>query len=121
MTQFPRWVVAIPLLWLLHSSDSRGADSTSQSEEKPIPYDSVDDAEKALRAEKGVTFRNQDGWLIAEDIHSSTVWLLTLPGHPAYPSIVKRALINSADGAYMETNVRCLASEDVCDKFFGSK
>jgi hypothetical protein len=121
MKQFPSWLLAIPLLWLVYASDSRGANSASQSEEKPIPYDSVDDAEKALRAKKGVDFRNQDGWLIAEDLESSTVWLLTPPGHPAYPSIVKRALVNGPDGTYMETNVRCLASEDVCDKFFGSK
>ena len=59
-------------------------------------------------------------WVVAEDTQASTVWLLTPPGHPAYPSLVKRTLVNSADGAYFETNVRCFASQEVCDKFFGS-
>ena len=85
-----------------------------------IGFASLEEATKALRAKPGVTFRNQAGWVVAEDTQASTVWLLTPPGHPAYPSIVKRTLVNSADGAYFETNVRCFASQEVCDKFFGS-
>ena len=98
-----------------------GADPVQQPEGTAISYTSLEEATKALRAKPGVTFRNQGGWLVAEDTKSSTVWLLTQPDHPAYPSIVRRTLVNAADGAYVETNVRCFASKKVCDKYFGGK
>jgi len=87
----------------------------------PITYASVDEALKALRAKPGVTFRSQDGWMVAEDQDALTSWLITPPGHPAYPSLIRRALINKADGAYMDTKIRCFASKDVCDRYFGGK
>jgi hypothetical protein len=81
----------------------------------------LEEALKDLRAKPGVTFRKQDGWIVAEEASAFTVWLITPPGHPAYPSMVKRTLVNGPDGAYFDTAVRCLASQDACDKFFGGK
>jgi hypothetical protein len=86
-----------------------------------IPFATVDEATSALKAKKGVTFRNQDGWIVAEDLDAFTVWLLTPPNHPAYPSIVKRTLVNGKDGANMETRIRCFASKETCDRYFGGK
>ena len=86
-----------------------------------IPYNSLEEATAALRAKKGVTFKSQSGWTVAEDLDVSTSWLLTPVGHPAYPSIVRRTLVNGPDGAYMDTNIRCFASKETCDKFFGGK
>jgi hypothetical protein len=84
-----------------------------------IPYSTLDEALKALREKPGVTFRDQDGWVVAEDMQAPAVWLFTPPGHPAYPSMVRRRIVNGPDGASFETSVRCLASKDVCDMFFG--
>jgi len=86
---------------------------------KEIPYDSLDEAMKALKAKPKVEFRNEGGWIVAYDPETIASWLLTPPGHPAYPSIVKRHVVNTASGAYMATDVRCFASKAVCDKFFG--
>ena len=86
-----------------------------------IPYASLEEATSSLRTKKGVTFKSQEGWTVAEDLEAFTVWLLTPTGHPAYPSIVRRTLINGPDGAYMDTNIRCVASKETCDKFCGGK
>jgi hypothetical protein len=80
----------------------------------------LDDALRDLHAKSSVTFRNQGGWIVAEDAATSTTWLITPPGHPAYPSLVRRKLINGANHAYMDTAVRCLSDKATCDKFFGN-
>jgi len=103
------------------SAPIRGAESSSSSQTNPISYASVDEALKELRAKPGITFRNQSGWIVAEDKAAFTVWLITPPGHPAYPTTVRRVLVNRSDGAYMDTAVRCFASQEICDKFFGGK
>jgi len=87
----------------------------------PIAYATVEDALKDLHLKSGVTFRDERGWIVAEDLEASTVWLITPPGHPAYPSIVRRMIVNGPNGAYMNTDVRCLASQETCDRFFANK
>jgi hypothetical protein len=100
---------------------SRGAEPT-QTDKSSISYATLEDAIRALRAKPGVNFHDERGWMVAVDMQASTVWLFTLPGHPAYPTMIKRALVNRPDGrAYSETNVRCFASKDICDKYFGGK
>ena len=76
---------------------------------------------KSLRAKPGVIFRDEGGWTVAYDPEAIVSWLLTLPGHPAYPSIVKRYVVNRADGAYMASDTRCFAAKAVCDRYFGGK
>ncbi len=110
--------LAVSSVW---SVVAQSAEPNQHPEESSIAYATLDEAIKALRAKPGVTFRNQNGWLVAEDLQAHTVWLFTPPGHPAYPSMVKRTLVNGPDGASFVTDVRCLASKDICDKYFGSK
>jgi hypothetical protein len=86
-----------------------------------IEYATVEEALSALRAKAGVTFKDQDGWLVANDSDAIVVWLFTPLGHPAYPSMIKRHIVNGPDGAYMDTAIRCLASKAVCDQYFGGK
>jgi hypothetical protein len=86
-----------------------------------IAYATLEEATKALHAKPNVTFRNEAGWIVAYDDAAIVSWLLTPPGHPAYPSIVKRHIVNSAAGAEMATAIRCFATKVVCDKYFGGK
>lgn len=95
--------------------------SPKAEEDTAIPYVSLDQAIEALRATPGVTFRSEGGWIVAYDSAAIVSWLLTPKGHPAYPSIVKRYVVNSASGASMATDVRCFAAKAVCDKYFGGK
>jgi hypothetical protein len=109
---------ALLTTYLIAAGVTLSAESPAQSD---IPYSSLEEATAALKAKKGVTFRTQDGWVVAEDLDAFTVWLLTPPNHPAYPSVVKRTIVNGADGASMQTRIRCFASQETCDKFFGGK
>ena len=86
-----------------------------------IEYSTPEEALSALHAKEGVTFKEQKGWLVANDSKAIVIWLFTMPGHPAHPTMIKRHIVNGADGAYMDTAVRCLASKAVCDKYFGDK
>jgi len=101
------------------AAEPNSSPKTSVGEE--IPYASIEEAIKALRAKSGVTFRNEGGWIVAYDDAAIVSWLLTPPGHPAYPSIVKRHIVNSAAGADMATEIRCFATKTVCDNYFGGK
>jgi hypothetical protein len=97
------------------------AEPTSASEPSPIPYSTVDEALKALHSKPGVVFHDEGGWIVAMDSEAGTGWLITPPSHPAYPSIVRRKIVNGPAGADMVTSVRCFAAQQVCDKFFGNK
>jgi len=83
-----------------------------------IPYSSLEEAMKDLRSKPNVSFRNEGGWIIAYDSVALVSWLLTPEGHPAYPSIVKRHIVNRTEGAGMATEIRCFASQATCDKYF---
>jgi hypothetical protein len=95
------------------------AQTTSLETRIDIPYSSLEEALKDLQSKPGVEFRNEGGWTVAYDSVAIVSWLLTPKGHPAYPSIVKRYIVNRADGASMATETRCFASKATCDKYFG--
>ena len=97
------------------------AQTTSAPDEKSagIPYSTLEEALTDLHSKPGIEFRNEGGWIVAYDSVAIVSWLLTPKGHPAYPSIVKRYIVNRADGAFMATDTRCFASKATCDKYFG--
>jgi hypothetical protein len=97
------------------------ADPPAPSYKADIEYSTLEEALASLRAKAGVTFKNEDGWLVANDSSAIVIWLFTPPGHPAYPSMIKRHIVNTPDGAYMNTAIRCLASKAVCDRYFSDK
>jgi hypothetical protein len=80
-----------------------------------IGYPSVAAALDGLHAKPGVAFRTQDGWTIAEDQAELTFWSFPPPGHPAYPSAVKRQLVKSGDDLQLEMNVACEAPKEACE------
>jgi hypothetical protein len=84
-----------------------------------ISYSSLEEAMKDLHSKPTVSFRKEGGWIVAYDSVALVSWLLTPKGHPAYPSILKRHIVNGASGSEMATEVRCFASQATCDKYFG--
>ena len=99
---------------------SRG-DTPATATHEEIPYSSLDEAMQDLHSKSSVTFKNESGWIVAYESITIVSWLLTPKGHPAYPSIVKHHIVNSASGAEMATDIRCFASQATCDKYFGSR
>jgi hypothetical protein len=116
-----RFVLGIALVLTVGACTSVQAAEPVPSGKSDIEYSTLEEALNALRAKAGVTFKNQDGWLVANDSDAIVVWLFTPAGHRAYPSMIKRHVVNGPDGAYMDTAIRCLASKSVCDRYFGDK
>ena len=88
----------------------------------PIPespgafgYPSVAAAREALRSHSGVVFDVQNGWDIATDDGTRTIWSFAPPDYPAYPAAVKRQLVESGEGVTLEMSVLCQASKEACD------
>jgi hypothetical protein len=80
-----------------------------------IGYPSPAAALEALRAKPGVSFSDQGGWTIAEERSSATLWSFTPVSHPAYPSAVKRQLVNEDGKVNLRMSISCSATKGVCD------
>ena len=80
-----------------------------------VEYPNVDAALAGLHAKPGVVFRNEGGWTVAEDTAAFTVWSFPPEGHPAYPSVVKRQIVQENAGSSIKMSVHCQASKQACD------
>lgn len=80
-----------------------------------IEYPNVAAALAGLHAKKGVVFRNENGWTVAEDAAAYTIWSFPPVGHPAYPSAVKRQVVQEHGGSSMQMTVHCEAAKQACD------
>src|ERR1700758_2015257 len=116
-------LAALTLACALSLDLARSAEAPDKPEASSIGYASVAEALAAVRPKPGVRFRTEDGMTIAEDLDAPTpaVWIFFPKTHPAYPSVIKRSISNTVNGAFMDTTVRCEASKEVCDKYFGGK
>src|SRR6185436_19387730 len=83
--------------------------------ESTIEYPTVAAALAALRTKKGVEFRTQGGWTIAEDSATMTIWSFSPPGYPAYPAVVRRQVVRGDGGWDMKMSIHCEASKAACD------
>ena len=82
-----------------------------------IGYPSVAAALKDLHSKPEVIFREEGGWIIAEDRSHYTLWSFATESDPAYPSAVKRTAVQEAGGSVtMNMNILCEAKQDACDK-----
>jgi len=80
-----------------------------------IEYPNVAATLAGLHAKKGVVFRNENGWTVAEDTAAYTIWSFPPTGHPAYPSAVKRQIVQENAGSSIQMSVHCEASKQACD------
>jgi hypothetical protein len=69
----------------------------------------------ALHSKAGVEFTTQGGWTIATDAAAQTLWSFPPPNHPAFPSAVKRQVVEQAGGISIEMKVLCGGKKDACD------
>jgi len=122
---------AVDTMWASVSAHCPGYQSSLQLPEQPAPlassapipeasaptigYPSVNAALAALHSKSGVVFTTQDGWTIADDAAEQTIWSFPPPGHPAYPSVVKRQLVVQDSATNLLMSVRCDAAKKACD------
>jgi hypothetical protein len=82
-----------------------------------IGYPSVAAALADLHSKPEVIFREEGGWIIAEDRSHYTLWSFATEGDPAYPSAVKRTAVQESGGnVTMSMNILCESNQDACDK-----
>jgi hypothetical protein len=88
-----------------------------ESAHSGIEYPSPGAAYRALRANPAVNFRTQDGWVIANDQSHHVTWTFSPQGDPAFPSVVKRRLVDKDGQLSLDTSVLCGAGKETCDDF----
>jgi hypothetical protein len=82
-----------------------------------IGYPSVAAALADLHSKPEVIFREEGGWIIADDRTHYTLWSFATEGDPAYPSAVKRTAVQESGGnVTMNMNILCESTQDACDK-----
>jgi hypothetical protein len=90
---------------------------TNSTESSGIGYPSVAAALADLHSKPEVIFREEGGWIIAEDRSHYTLWSFATEGDPAYPSVVKRTAVQAGGGSVtMNMNILCESNQDACDK-----
>jgi hypothetical protein len=91
----------------------------SQTGDSSIGYGSVQDALAALRSKAGTEVLERDGWILVQDRESEksmTLWSFAPPAHAAYPSAVKRTVLERDGAVRIEMKVLCEAQKDACDQ-----
>jgi len=81
-----------------------------------IGYPSVAAALADLHLKPEVKFSIQNGWTIAEDRSHSSFWSFPPEGDPAYPSAVKRIVVQTGAGISLDMKVLCQSTQAACDK-----
>ena len=82
-----------------------------------IGYKSVAAAMAGLRKRKDVTFEElKTGWINVLEPGGATSWSFVPRGHPAYPAVVKRSLVDFGGGDYnVLMSTLCEGRAKACD------
>jgi hypothetical protein len=92
------------------------ADPLAEQPHSTVGYPSPEAALAALHAKPSVDFSIQDGWTIASDSETNTVWSFPPQRDPAYPAVVKRQMTPAPDGKVaVQMDVLCSATKAACD------
>lgn len=86
-----------------------------EAQASAIGYPTVAAALKDLQSRKGVAFTQENGWTIATDVASRTIWSFAPAGYPAYPSAIKRQVVESGGSVSLQMKIHCEASKAICD------
>jgi hypothetical protein len=80
-----------------------------------VEYQSVSEALAALHAKPGVEFSEQGGWTIVNEPVPHVLWSFAPAGHAAYPTAVKRAVVESDGKVFIRMGVICESTKSACD------
>jgi len=91
-----------------------------ESASSSVGYPSMAAALKDLRSNPDVAFSLQNGWIIANDRNHLTIWSFAPEGDPAFPSVVKRVLVQVSNGTKFNSSINmsvlCQSTQSACDK-----
>jgi hypothetical protein len=80
-----------------------------------IPYATPEDALNALRALPQIREREENDWIVLQDVQQPVFWSVTMPANGWHPSIVRRELVSHEGDVRVAMQVRCGASKAACD------
>lgn len=86
-----------------------------ETDKSAIGYPTVAAALADLRARPGVVVSVRDGWTIVDVGADRAIWSFPPLGHPAYPSAVKRQVVDNVGQVSIQMNVLCHADKVACD------
>ena len=78
-------------------------------------YVTVENAIDSLTQLPGASKRKNMGWTVIAIESDRSVWSFPPKEHPAFPSAVKRQVIQDTNRIYIETKVSCGATKNICD------
>jgi hypothetical protein len=81
----------------------------------PVGYATVSAALRDLQSRKDVEINVTGGWTIINDPVNNIIWSFAPASHPAYPSVVKRTLIQTTGGISLNMAVLCEAATLACE------
>lgn len=100
------------LLALMSTAIFSGACAQSSNS---IGYPTVGAALAALRARTDLDITVQGAWTIVTDVGAKTIWSFAPPGHAAYPTAVKRVVVEREGRVVVEMSALCEARKLACD------
>ncbi len=73
---------------------------------------------ESLRGNPSAVFSTQNGWTIVnvDSEQENSIYSFTPQSHPAYPSIVKREVVEKDGSIHINMTAKCGATKDICDK-----
>lgn len=86
-----------------------------ETQQSNIEYRSVADALAGLRSKPGTEMSVQGNWTIAYESAAHVIWSFAPKDHPAYPAVVKRAVVERDGKTMIDMGVICQASKSACD------
>jgi hypothetical protein len=99
------------------ASAQQSATQPSSPAPEEFEYPSVAAAYDALKARWDLErFSRDDGWLGFSDSRNKAIWTFAPAGHPAYPAVVKRVMVQDGNTVKVKTTAKCEAPKDACDK-----
>ncbi|MGJ4946017.1 hypothetical protein ACQR1W_36020 [Bradyrhizobium sp. HKCCYLS1011] len=107
MKALPALVVATALASPAAASEEGG--------QVDLGYPSVAAALEGLRTKPGTRSSMQSGWTVIEDSAALTVWSFVPSDHPAYPTAIRRRVMQEGDNLSIQMDVRCEAEKAACD------
>jgi hypothetical protein len=115
MKRFAQVLILVAALAEVSVAFSQVAGNLPETSPSGIEYQSVEVALKAVLEKPGVEIRTENGWTIAIDLATRTIWSFAPKGHPAYPTVVKRSVVPAEKGSVVEMRVLCESDKVSCD------
>jgi len=110
------WRTFLLFLFSFQSLAFADVQNVVPGQEFEFGYTSVSAARNAVLSKDNIAISIENGWTIASDREKYTIWSFAPQGDPAYPSVVKRIIVQGRSGMEIRMSVLCEAPKAACDQ-----